>query len=144
VRARRPITLACSIAFFASGVIWLVAPTGGTHWFVLAAILTGVAGPGFTLGWSVAKEVNPPECAGMAISIVNIGGFAASGVLQPLVGWVVDHGAGLVAGGSGDAYWLGIGVIVCWTLIAVVAATRLTETHCRNVWPPAQRAIIRP
>lgn len=140
VRARRPITLACSIAFFASGVIWLVAPTGATSWFVFAAVLAGVAGPGFTLAWSVAKEVNPPECAGMAISIVNIGGFAASGVLQPLVGWVVDHGAGLVEGGSGDAYWLGIGVIVGWMLIAIVAATRLTETRCRNVWQPAAAA----
>jgi hypothetical protein len=82
----------------------------------------------------VAKEVNPPECAGMAISIVNIGGFAASGILQPLVGWVVDHGAGVVAEGSGDAYRLGICVIVGWMLIAVIAATRLTETRCRNVW----------
>jgi MFS family permease len=134
VRARRPITLACSIAFFASGVIWLTAPTGGSYWFFAAAVLSGVAGPGFTLAWSVAKEVNPPECAGMAISIVNIGGFAASGILQPLVGWVVDHGAGVVAAGSGDAYRLGICVIVGWMLIAVVAATRLTETRCRNVW----------
>lgn len=142
VRARRPITLVCSIAFFASGVLWLAAPTGATHWFVLAAILTGVAGPGFTLGWSVAKEVNPPECAGMAISIVNIGGFAASGILQPLVGWVVDHGAGVVAGGSGEAYRLGIGVIVSWMLIAVAAATRLTETHCSNVWRPAGAAQV--
>jgi hypothetical protein len=85
----------------------------------------------------VAKEVNPPQCAGMAISIVNIGGFAASGFLQPLVGWVVDDGAGYAAGGSGDAYWLGIAVIVGWMLIGVFAATRLTETHCRNVWQPA-------
>lgn len=136
IRARRPITIVCSIAFFASGVIWLMAPSGGTFWFVIAAVLTGVAGPGFTLAWSVAKEVNPPECAGMAISLVNIGGFAASGILQPLVGWVVDHGAGLVAAGSGDAYRLGIGVIVGWMLFAVIAATRLTETRCRNVWTP--------
>lgn len=138
LQLRRPITLAASIAFCCAGVLWLTVPTGSTAGFLAAAILTGVAGPGFTLAWSVAKEVNPPACAGMAISIVNIGGFAASGVLQPLVGWVVDHGAGLVPGGSGDAYRLGIGVIVAWTLVAVVAATRLTETRCRNVWrPPA-------
>ena len=137
VRARRPITLACSIAFFASGAILLAVPAGATALLVLSAVLAGVAGPGFTLAWSVAKEVNPPECAGMAISLVNIGGFAASGILQPLVGWVVDHGAGVVDGGSGDAYRLGICVIVGWMLIAVVAATRLTETRCRNVWSPA-------
>jgi MFS family permease len=90
--------------------------------------------PGFTLSWSIAKEVNPPERAGMAIAIANIGGFVASGILQPLVGWVVDHGAGIVAGGSADAYRLGIGVLVAWSLIGIVAACRLTETRCRNVW----------
>ena len=71
------------------------------------------------------------------LATVLLGGFAASGILQPLVGWVVDDGAGYAAGGSGDAYWLGIAVIVGWMLIGVYAATRLTETHCRNVWQPA-------
>ncbi len=137
VRARRSITIACSIVFFASGLLWLLIPSGNTAGFVCAAILFGLAGPGFTLAWSVAKEVNPPQCAGMAIAVVNIGGFAASGILQPLVGWVVDHGAG-----SGDAYRAGIGVIVAWTLIAVIGATRLTETRCRNVWPPGGGARL--
>ena len=131
---RRPIALGSSVAFSASGVIWLALPVPSTGGFFIAAVLTGLAAPGFTLAWSVAKEVNPPERAGMAIAIANIGGFAASGILQPLVGWVVDHGAGAVAGGSADAYRLGIAVIVGWTLIGVVAATRLTETRCRNVW----------
>ena len=70
----------------------------------------------------------------MAIAIANIGGFVASGILQPLVGWVVDHGAGTVPGGSAGAYRLGIGVLVAWSLIGVAAACRLTETRCRNVW----------
>jgi nitrate/nitrite transporter NarK len=101
---------------------------------VIAALLTGLAVPGFTLTWAIAKEVNPPQSAGMAIAIANIGGFVASGVLQPLVGWVVDSGAGVVAGGSADAYRLGIGVLVAWSLIGIIAACRITETRCRNVW----------
>ena len=79
-----------------------------------------------------------PQSAGMAIAIANIGGFVASGVLQPLVGWVVDSGAGVVAGGSADAYRLGIGVLVAWSLIGIVAACRITETRCRNVWSVPQ------
>jgi hypothetical protein len=70
----------------------------------------------------------------MAIAVANIGGFLASGVLQPLVGWVVDSGAGMVAGGSADAYRLGVGVLVAWSLIGVCAACRIAETRCRNVW----------
>jgi hypothetical protein len=54
--------------------------------------------------------------------------------LQPLVGWVVDHGAGSVAGGSADAYRLGIGALVLWSLIGVIAAIKMPETRCRNVW----------
>jgi len=45
-----------------------------------------------------------------------------------------------VAGGSGNAYQLGIGVIVGWMLVAIFAALRLTETRCRNVWTPQPAA----
>jgi MFS family permease len=131
---RRPIAIASSVAFFASGLVWLALPVPSTSGFAAAAVLTGLAAPGFMLAWSIAKEVNPPECAGMAIAVANIGGFLAAGILQPLVGWVVDHGAGVVAGGSADAYRLGLGVLVGWSAIGIVAATRLTETRCRNVW----------
>ena len=131
---RRPLVIASAVAYSAVGLMWLALPIPSANGTVVAALLTGLAVPGFTLTWSLAKEVNPPERAGMAIAIANIGGFIASGLLQPLVGWVVDHGAGMVAGGSADAYRLGIGVLVAWSLIGVVAACRLTETRCRNIW----------
>lgn len=131
---RRPLVIASAVAFSATGLLWAVLPVPSVYGVVVAALLTGLAVPGFTLTWSVAKEVNPPERAGMAIAIANIGGFVASGILQPLVGWVVDHGAGTVAGGSADAYRLGIGVLAAWSLIGIVAACQLTETRCRNVW----------
>jgi nitrate/nitrite transporter NarK len=131
---RRPLVIAFAAAYSAIGLIWVGLPAPSAGGAAVAAVLTGLAVPGFTLTWSIAKEVNPPERAGMAIAIANIGGFAASGILQPLVGWVVDHGAGTIAGGSADAYRLGIGVLFAWSLISVVAATRLTETRCRNIW----------
>ena len=131
---RRPLVIAFAVAYTVTGLIWIALPAPSASGAVFAAVLTGLAVPGFTLTWSVAKEVNPPERAGMAIAVANIGGFLASGLLQPLVGWVVDHGAGLVAGGSSDAYRLGISVLAAWSLIGVVAAWRVTETRCRNVW----------
>ena len=134
LRMRRPLVIAFAAAYSATGLIWLALPMPSTAGAAIAAVLTGLAVPGFTLSWSIAKEVNPPERAGMAIAIANIGGFVASGILQPLVGWVVDHGAGTVAGGTAEAYRLGIGVLVVWSLIGVAAACRLTETRCRNVW----------
>jgi MFS family permease len=136
MRVRRPLVIAFAAAYSAVGLLWIALPMPSPDAAVMAAVLTGLAVPGFTLSWSIAKEVNPPACAGMAIAIANIGGFVASGILQPLVGWVVDSGAGMVAGGSAAAYRLGIGVLVLWSLIGIVAAFRVSETRCRNVWRP--------
>ena len=49
----------------------------------------GLVIPGFTLSWTIAKESNRPEHSGIATSVVNTGIFLGTGILQPLVGWVV-------------------------------------------------------
>ena len=67
-------------------VDWPQAATLG--WFLLMGLLI----PGFTLSWTIAKEANPVEFAGIATAVVNVGIFLGTGVLQPLVGWVVDRG----------------------------------------------------
>lgn len=73
---------------------WLLnvqAPQWATlAWFFLMGLLI----PGFTLSWTIAKEANPPEFAGIATSIVNLGIFLGTGILQPLVGWILDRGRG--------------------------------------------------
>jgi nitrate/nitrite transporter NarK len=143
VGLRRPLVIGFAVAYSAVGVLWVMLPSPSANPAIFAALLTGLAVPGFTLSWSIAKEVNPPRSAGMAIAIANIGGFVASGILQPLVGWVVDSGAAVVPGGSPDAYRLGIGVLVAWSMIGIVAAFRTTETRCRNVWrSPAGEAPL--
>jgi hypothetical protein len=43
--------------------------------------------------WACAKEVNASTYAGMATSVANVGGFLAAGILQPLVGWMLDVSA---------------------------------------------------
>jgi sugar phosphate permease len=75
-------------------VRWPLPATLG--WFALMGLLV----PGFTLTWVVAKEVNRPEHSGMATSVVNVGVFLGTGLLQPLIGWQLDRGrlAGDVAG----------------------------------------------
>jgi sugar phosphate permease len=69
-------------------------------WFFLMGLLI----PGFTLSWTIAKEVNRPEHSGIATSVVNVGIFLGTGVLQPLVGWVLDRGR---AAGDPAAGWDG-------------------------------------
>ena len=45
--------------------------------------------PDFTLSWTTARS---EPAAGIATAIVNTGIFLGAGILQPLVGWVVDRG----------------------------------------------------
>ncbi|MCT4566333.1 MAG: MFS transporter [Maledivibacter sp.] len=86
----------------------------------------------FVLGWACAKEVNPPEIAGISTSVVNIGGFFGAAILPPILGRVFDR-----FGGSLPAVELYhkafmysfIGVIIGFIFIFLVK-----ETNCRNIY----------
>lgn len=78
------------------GVRWPVAAT--LAWFAGMGLLV----PGFTLTWVVAKEVNRPEHSGMATSVVNVGVFLGTGLLQPIIGWQLDLGR---SGGDVPGAW---------------------------------------
>jgi predicted MFS family arabinose efflux permease len=67
------------------GVSWPVWAT--LAWFLLMGLLI----PGFTLSWTIVKEANPPAVSGIATAVVNTGIFLGAGILQPLVGWVLDR-----------------------------------------------------
>jgi sugar phosphate permease len=80
-------------------------------WFFLMGFVT----PGFTLSWTVAKEVNRPEHSGMATAVVNVGIFLGTGLLQPAVGALLDRGreAGNVAPAWEAAMLLLAGAAAC-------------------------------
>jgi sugar phosphate permease len=80
-------------------------------WF----LLMGLVAPAFVLGWTVAKEVNRPAHSGIATSVVNVGVFLGTGILQPLLGWLLDRGR--AAGSLTEAWHTAI------TVLAVVAAS---------------------
>jgi sugar phosphate permease len=80
-----------TVLFTLSWLPWLLHvewPLSATlAWFLLMGLLI----PGFTLSWTIAKEVNRPEHSGIATAVVNTGIFLGTGILQPLVGWVLDR-----------------------------------------------------
>ena len=90
--SRRGLMRACTMLFALSWLPWLLDvrwPLPATlAWFLLMGLLI----PGFTLSWTVAKEVNRPEHSGMATSVVNVGIFLGTGILQPWVGHMLDRG----------------------------------------------------
>jgi sugar phosphate permease len=92
-------------------------------WFLLMGLLI----PGFTLSWAVAKEVNRPEHSGIATSVVNVGIFLGTGILQPLVGWVIDRGR---AAGALDAAWHeGLAIIAGAAAFGALMTLAVREPH---------------
>jgi sugar phosphate permease len=90
--SRRGLMRLCTLLYALSWLPWILHVTWA-EWATLAwAFLMGLLIPGFTLSWTVAKEVNRPEHSGMATSVVNLGIFLGTGILQPLVGVVLDQG----------------------------------------------------
>ncbi|MCX7193535.1 MAG: MFS transporter [Proteobacteria bacterium] len=91
----------------------------------------GLCAPSFTLSWSCAKEVNPHALSGMATSVVNIGGFLGTAIMQPLVGWAIDHShAAAGTTGSGN-YQSGIAILLGFSLMGLIATLFIRETWCR-------------
>jgi MFS family permease len=139
---RRPLILASALLYFACWIAWLagVAAIPGASYAVSAVM--GLSVCGLALSWACAKELNPPRYSGIAISLVNTSGFLAVGLLQPLVGWVLDRSA---AGAAYTAahYVPGLALLAAFAGIGLAGAWFIKETHCRNIWAeldPQRRA----
>jgi sugar phosphate permease len=108
LRSRHAVMRAFVVAYALSWLPWLTQvdwPMWATlGWFFVMGLLI----PGFTLSWTIAKEANPPQYSGIATSVVNVGIFLGTGILQPLVGWVLDQGraAGDLAGAWAGGIWI--------------------------------------
>lgn len=132
-RRRRPLIMGSAMLYLVCWIAWFAGI--GAAWTYVMAALTGFSVSGFSLAWACAKEVNRPRYAGMGISMANIGGFLAAGILQPLVGWMLD----MSAGGASRATTLeqfrpALSVLALFALIGLIGALFIRETRCRNIW----------
>ena len=129
LHSRRGVMRACTLLYALSWLPWLVHvdwPRAATmSWFFLMGLLI----PGFTLSWTIAKEVNRPEHSGMATSVVNLGIFLGTGILQPLVGWILDRGR--VAGDIGRG-WEGAMLLLAGSAAAGALCTWLIRAKPKS------------
>lgn len=134
IERRRPLILAAASGYLACWIAWLAGVPEGYTYALMAAMGASVAG--FSLSWACAKEVNAPAYAGMATSVANVGGFLAAGILQPLVGWVLDLSAdGPAAASFGGA----LAVYTAFAGTGLAGALFIRETRCRNIWMTQSR-----
>jgi len=134
-RRRRVFAIGSGVLYVVCWGVWIAGVP--EEWTYAMAALSGLSGSGFSLAWACAKEVNEPRYAGMAVSVANTGGFLAAGILQPLVGWVLDtttHGAPHTAGFA-DFRWALV-VLFAFGMVGLAGALFIRETRCRNIWVP--------
>jgi len=137
---RKPVLIGVALAYVAVWGAWLIGVPD--EWTLVACVLMGVTAPGFTLGWSCAKEVNPPQHAGMAISVANTGGFLAAGILQPLAGALLDWSKAGHASDVGNVqaavtladFRPALCALAAFAVAGLAGALFIRETRCRNIW----------
>jgi len=129
---RKPVLLTVAALYLALWSVWLIGVPDG--WTFAMCALMGAAAPGFTFAWSLAKEVNPPQHAGMAISVANTGGFLCAGISQPLAGALLDWSKAGRALATMDDFRIAMSAIAVFAVVGFLGACFVRETRCRNIW----------
>lgn len=138
-RRKLPYTVlsGCLFVFWAA-----LALTAGTLplWGVAALLFgMGAVGGAFVLTWPIAREVNPPQLAGTAVAVSNMGGFLGAALTQKYVGRVLDAGwTGAMVEGArvypAAAYAGAFKVCAVFVLVAAGMSLLLRETRGRNIY----------
>ena len=143
LRQRKSILVVASAVYCAIWCVWWWGGALGVSLTMLLCFLMGFSTAGFSLTWACAKEVNPPQLAGMSTSIANVGGFFGAAMMQPLVGvlmdmaWAGDTLNGVRIYTLGD-FRFGLSIVLALAIFGLVAALFIRETACRNLWVEAQ------
>lgn len=144
VRRRKAILLAASAIYSSVWLVWWWGSLSDAATTMGLCFLMGFSASGFSLTWACAKEVNPPQLAGMSTSIANVGGFFAAALMQPLVGWLMDRvWAGTLVNGvrvySLSDFRVGFSIVVGLAVLGLISALFIRETRCKNLWVEAQK-----
>jgi MFS family permease len=145
-RRKLPYTVmtACLFALWLVFVATLGAlPLGGVYVLFFAM---GIAGGSFVLTWPLGREVNPPRLAGIAVAVVNLGGFLGAALTQGPLGAVLDsRWAGAMADGARayplEAYARTFGICALFILASSLLTLLLRETRGRNIYQELRRPV---
>jgi len=123
--------------------LWLVfvATLGAVQRPALYALLfgMGLAGAVFVLVWPIGREVNPPHLDGVAVAVVNFGGFLGAALTQGPIGAVLDaRWTGAMVDGARryplpayrDAFAICAGLAGAAALLCLL----MRETRGRNIY----------
>ncbi len=132
----------CSLALWLLFVLTLGSlPLSGVYALFFAM---GVVGGAFVLTWPLGREVNPPHLAGIAVAVVNLGGFLGAALTQGPLGAVLDsRWAGLTLHGARvyplDAYRVAFSLCALAVLVALAFSLCFRETRGQNIYHELKR-----
>lgn len=132
---RRPPLLLLSTAFCACWAALVFWGGGKPPEAILRPLffLLGMTAPSYSLAWSIAKETNLPRFTGLAISVVNTGGFLGTALITTAMGVILDRTAGLAAVAQYRSVFT---FCLACSILSLACATLLQETRCRNITIP--------
>jgi sugar phosphate permease len=135
----------------ASVCLWLVLVTtlGGLPlWGVYTLFFVmGTVGAAFVLTWPLGREVNPPALAGVAVAVVNLGGFLGAAVTQWPVGAVLDaRWAGVMVAGARvyplEAYRAAFLLCAGFVVASMLMSLLVRETRGQNIYHELGRSPV--
>jgi MFS family permease len=135
--SRKPLYIGgCAVALLAwlPVIFWPSVPRAG---LVAALLLIGFSSGCMIVSFAYAKESVPVDLSGTVAGVINMGVMMGPTLLQPAVGWVLDHKwrgeapAGVRSYGL-EAYQSGFALMLVWAALALVLLFFTRETHCRQ------------
>lgn len=101
--------------------------------------MLGFFGGAMPITFTAAKEVNPPQVAGTAIAVANMGGFLGIAILQPFLGYLLDRQwEGVMRQGvkiySQAGYFTAFRFCLIFLAFALLGAFLLRETGGKNIY----------
>jgi sugar phosphate permease len=138
ISRRRPVLIATTALNLGTWLMLLYLPwKPGPIGYLLFAFL-GFMFTGGVVTFAAAKEVIHPALAGTATSLINIGSFLGTLIMQPLFGWVLDlTWNGTMTGNirvySAGNYHTAMLLIIGYAVIGFIGASQVKETYGRNI-----------
>ena len=140
VRRRKLPYAVLTVGAFAAWVVFVVTlgalPLRGVYTLFL---VMGLLSAAFVLTWPLGREVNPPHLAGVAVAVVNLGGFIGAALTQGVIGAVLDaRWTGAEIAGARvypvDAYRAAFAVCTLFVLAGALVALAMRETRGDNIF----------
>lgn len=104
----------------------------------LVIILIYVGSSPLFMALAYACEVNPPALTGMAAGLVNVGSYVGAGLMQPLVGIMLErYWSGTIVNGVKiyplEAFQIGFSCCAVASAMSWIATLFMVETKCKNI-----------